>query len=153
MARLVRLSLILGGSAALGGCFPALTAVQPKVRLTVVDPRGVPVDGASFTLATFRQPFPRDATTVRTTHWTEQNGTLVLRKRRKWMWQVLLPDGGTWYTWVYCIEKPGFKAVAVTKPTFAEPITVVLEDSPMGSECVWPDARDSYWNVRTSDAP
>jgi hypothetical protein len=146
-----RLSLILGSSIALGGCFPALKPVQPTARVTVVDSRGVAVEGARFTLATFRQPFPLPHATVLTTYRTDRDGRLTLRKKRRWVWQILLPDGVTWYTWAYCIEKPGFKATAVTEPMFEEPITVVLEDAPVASECVWPSERDLYWQVRTSD--
>jgi hypothetical protein len=146
-----RLFLILASSLALGGCYPALKAVQPKVTLTVVDSRGVAIEAASFTLATFRQPFPFPHSTVLTTHRTDHDGRLALRKRREWIWQILLPDGVTWFTWAYCIEKPGFKATAVTAPLFDEPITVVLEDAPLASECVWPGEQEAYWDVRTSD--
>lgn len=79
-----RLFLILGSSMALGGCYPALKAVQPKVKLTVVDSRGVAIEGASFTLATFHQPFPFPHSTVLTTYRTDHEGSLALRKRREW---------------------------------------------------------------------
>ena len=137
---------------ALGACFPALKPVQPRVSLKVTDSRGVALEGARFTLATFRQPFPFPHTTVLTTYHTDRGGSLAVRKKRKWVWQIMLPDGVTWYTFAYCIEKDGYRAIAETEPAFGEPLTVVLADAPGRSECVWPRDGEAYWQVRTTES-
>jgi len=136
---------------ALCACYPALTAVQPRVDLSVADTSGAPIEDAAFTLATFKQPMPSAANAIRVTYRTDERGYLTLPKRRKWVWQVVLPDGMTWYTWAYCVEKPGYRATAEIDASFGEPIAIVLEDTSAPSECVWPSGDEAYWRVRTSD--
>jgi hypothetical protein len=132
-------------------CYPALTAVQPRVDLRVTDTRGAPIEDAAFTLVTFKQPFRSAETALRATYRTDESGSLTLPKRRRWVWQVVLPDGMTWYTWAYCVEKPGYKATAESDESFGEPIAIVLEDATAPSACVWPSDNEAYWHVRTSD--
>ena len=131
----------------LGGCYPALEVARPKVELTVVETTGRAVDDATVTLATFRFPFPLAERTAFATYRTDAGGNLRIRKRRKWVWQVALPDGIQWYGWAYCVEKPGYRAVAAVEPDFAEPHTVVLEQSMRRSVCEWPAEDELYHQV------
>jgi hypothetical protein len=135
------------GCVALSACYPALKVMRPRVDLTVRDVSGAAVADATFTIATYRYPFPSARSMSLASYQTERSGVLKLRKRRDWLWQVLLPDGVRWYDWAYCVEKPGYRAVAAVEPDFGEPITVVLEPFPRPSNCDWPTAEEPYYEV------
>jgi hypothetical protein len=143
-----RVVLVLVGALGLTGCYPALKVVRPKVDLTVRDAGGGAVENAAVTLATFQYPFPFAHSTALTTYQTDAAGALSLRKRRKWLWQVLLPDGVRWYNWAYCIEKSGYRAVAAVEPDFSEPLVVVLEPSATSSVCKWPTDGEAYYQLK-----
>ncbi len=142
-----RIIAALTVAAVTGGCFPAVTAKQPRVELTVRDERGAPVPGASFTLATYRYPFPMASSTTFAKFETDAAGRLEVRKRRDFYVQVALPDGGRWYGWAYCLEKPGYRAIAAVAPDFSRALSVVLEPSPTPSVCKWLDANQPYNQV------
>ena len=136
-----------------GGCYPGLPVVRPSTTIAVVDAEGRAVPDADVTIATFRQPFPFPRSTVRTTYRTNEAGVLNVKQKRKWQLQVMLPDGYGWYTWLYCVEKPGYRAVASTEiEDRIGPITVVLQPSPSRrSLCVWPSEQRPYWEVVVAD--
>ena len=93
LAQIVGRAFVTGASCAtLCACYPAFKAVQPDVTLRVTDTSGAPIAGAAFTLATFEQPFTRSNDVVRATYRTDEDGYLSLPKKRKWVWQVVLPD-------------------------------------------------------------
>ena len=143
-----RAGLVIAVAFVLDGCYPALKVIRPRVDLTVRDAAGAPVENASVTLATFHYPFPSPRSTMLARYETDGAGALSLRKRRKWLWQILLPDGVRWYGWAYCVEKPGYRAVAAVEPDFKGPMTVVLEPSTKTSACKWPVSGDeSYYAV------
>jgi hypothetical protein len=127
--------------------------VQPKSSFAVVTSDGEPIENARITLATYRWPFPRPATTVLTTFRTDEEGELHLRSRRRWHWQIALPDAWTAYTWGYCVEKAGFRAVAspeIDKRIGA--VTVTLEAASTLSVCAWPeDDGQAYWQVAVEE--
>lgn len=129
------------------GCYPALKVVRPRVDLVVQDSEGKGLQGAAFTLATYHYPFPMASSTTLTTHQTGVAGDLKLNKRRKWLWQIALPDGIRWYDWAYCVEKPGYRAVVAVEPDFTEPIAVMLERSTTSSVCDWPTVDEPYYQV------
>ena len=134
-----RWCLVVACAVVSGGCYPGLPVVQPRSSFTVVTFDGERVHNARVTLATYSWPFPRPTTTLLTTFRTDEAGELNLRTRRKWHWQVALPDASTAYSWGYCVEKPGFHAVA--SPEMHERIgavTVTLEAASAPSTCVWP---------------
>jgi hypothetical protein len=135
------------GCLALGACFPALKVVQPRADFIVRDAAGAAVENAAVTLATFRYPFPFARSTTLATYRTDMTGTVSLRKKRKWLWQVLLPDGVSWYNWAYCVEKPGYRAAAAVEPDFGEPLAVVLEAAAKPSVCEWPGGDEPYHQV------
>jgi len=128
-----------------GGCYPALKVVQPKAQFTLVDSTGAPIEDAKIMLTTYRQPFGALHPSVATFR-TDARGTVALKSERKWHMQVVLPDGITWYTWAYCIEKSGYLAVASQQPNFKEPVGLTLERSDQQSVCRPPD--DSDWAPR-----
>jgi hypothetical protein len=146
-----RLVLTLIACAELCACYPALKTEQPKVRLSVRDPSGAPVAGASFTLATNRYPFPMSASTTFATFETDELGMLRVPKRRDWLVQVMLPDGIRWYDWAYCIEKPGYRAVAAVEPDSFRSLEVVLEPSATPSVCKWPTGDESYYQLEVGE--
>jgi hypothetical protein len=131
--------LLLGCSAILwlAGCYPALRTVQPNVKLFVQDAGGHPVVDATFTLATYRYPFPSQATTKFARYKTDSAGALSIPRRSGWQMEILLPDGSAWYAWAYCIEKEGYRAVAVAEASFKKSMTVVLQPHPESSYCEW----------------
>lgn len=146
-----RVISVLAVAVATAGCYPALMTQQPDVKLTVRDTRGVPVSGASFTLATYRFPFPTPGTTTFAKFATDAAGGLRVPKRRDLLVQVALPDGGRWYNWAYCIEKPGYRAIAAVEPDLTSDVSVVLEESATPSVCKWPTADQSYYQVEVGE--
>ena len=131
----------------LAGCYPALRTVQPEMELVVQDTNGRPVESATFTLATYRYPFPHQRTTNFSRHETDSAGTLAIPRRREWKLEVLLPDGSSWYAWGYCIEKAGYRAIAVAETDFEKPVTAVLQPYVGSSRCKWPTKGEPYYGV------
>jgi len=68
---------------------------------------------------------------------------VTLKRKRKWEWNVYLPDGASWYEWDLCVEKVGFVSAALAEPEFREPIRLVLSASSERMECRWPE--NSNW--------
>jgi hypothetical protein len=134
--------------AGLTGCYPALKVSQPNVRLIVRDAQGEPVQNATVTLATYRNTLPALYPATVATYQTDAAGKLSLRKRRTWEWQLMLPDGMVWYSWAYCIEKPGYRAVASVQPDFSKPDVVVLEQSATASRCKWRSESEWQYQVK-----
>jgi hypothetical protein len=132
----------------LAGCYPAFRTVQPKVDLVVQDLNGRPVENATFTLATYRYPFPTQRTTEFDRYETDSAGAVSISRRGKWQMEVLLPDGSNWYAWGYCIEKAGYRAIAVAETRFKEKLTIVLQPHPGSSQCKWPTAGEAYYGVK-----
>lgn len=131
--------LILGSMLWLSGCYPAFRTSQPRVELVVVDPNGSPVQGATFTLASYRYPFVVPATTRFARHETDAAGAVSIAMRGDWQMEALLPDGSSWYVWRYCIEKTGYRAIASPETRkIKRPLTIVLEPHPGTSQCKWP---------------
>jgi hypothetical protein len=133
---------------ALSGCYPALRTEQPEVVLRVRDENGRPIKDATFTLATYRYPFPSSRTTTFVTQYTDAGGVVSLSKKRKWQWELLLPDGSAWYGWGFCLEKPGYRAVASADAAFDGAAEVILKESLGPSRCKWPSGRESYYDLK-----
>lgn len=132
----------------LAGCYPAFRTVRPNVNLVVHDVKGAPVENATFTLATYRYPFPSSTTTRFALYETDTTGAVSIPRRGEWQMEVLLPDGSGWYAWGYCIEKAGYRAVAVAETGFEESLTVVLQPHPGSSRCRWPAEGEAYYGVK-----
>jgi hypothetical protein len=131
------------------GCYPALRTVQPTAKVVVHDPAGRALENATFTLATYRYPFPSPRSTQLARFQTDSAGAVSIPWRGIVQMEVLLPDGSACYQWGYCIEKAGYGAVAVAEAKFDEPLSVVLQPHPAASRCQWPGAEDdSYWGVK-----
>lgn len=143
-----RIAVALGSMLWLAGCYPAFRTVQPRVDLIVLDPSGDPVQGATFTLATYRYPRAVPATTNFARHETDAAGTVSIPRRGDWQMEILLPDGSSWYGWRYCVEKAGYRAIASAETTkFSRPLTVVLEPREGASKCKWPGEGEAYYHV------
>lgn len=132
----------------LAGCYPAFRTVQPKVELVVQDSTGRPVGSATFTLATYRYPFPSQTTTKFTRYETDSAGAISIPRRGEWQMEVLLPDGSSWYAWRYCIEKAGYRAIASAETRSIDPLTIVLEPHVGSSHCKWPGEGEAYYRVK-----
>jgi hypothetical protein len=143
--------LVLFTSLLVSGCYPALKTEQPKLRVTVRDASGAPVPDAAFTLATYRYPFPTAASTTFAKFATDGAGEVRVPRRRDWLVQLALPDGIRSYDWAYCIEKPGYRAVAAVEPDFSEAVTVSLERSTTPSVCKWPAVDQSYYELTVGE--
>jgi hypothetical protein len=130
--------VILGFGVA--GCVPVLQTVQPSADITVTDSESVPLENAKVFLATIRGPFgPRTLAEFL----TDADGRVTFGRVRKWERIVFLPDGVSWYEWDLCVERVGFRALAVGEPEFREPIHVVLQATANNSECRWPES--PFW--------
>lgn len=150
-ATAARLVLAFAACGVLCACYPALKTEQPKVRLSVSDAGGMPLAGVSFTLATFRYPFPTARSTTFAKFETDDEGQLRVRQRRDLLMQMALADGSGWYDWAYCIEKPGYRAVVAIEPDFSNEIAVVLQASATPSVCKWPTDEQSYRQVEIGE--
>lgn len=139
---------ILGSTLWLSGCYPAFRTVQPRVELVVVDPSGSPVEGATFTLASYRYPRAVPATTKIARYETDSAGTLSIPMRGDWQMEALLPDGSSWYVWRYCIEKTGYRAIASAETRrIKRPLTLVLQPHQGSSQCKWPGEGEAYYQL------
>jgi hypothetical protein len=145
----LRLSLIvvMTPCVLLAGCFPAPVPVQPKAQFLVRDANGHPIENAVVTLATHRMPFPSASERTLSHFRTDAAGKVTLKTKRTWELQVMLPDGSSWYEWIYCIEKPGHRAVFSTSPDFGKPVVAFLEYSEKRSACKWPTDDQMYHEV------
>jgi len=143
----------LGSMLWLTGCYPAFRTVQPKVKLVVQDPSGRPVEGATFTLATYRYPFVLPATTKLDRYETNAAGVVSIPRRGDWQMEILLPDGSSWYVWRYCIEKAGYRAIASEETRRIDvPLTVVLEPYQGSSRCRWPGEGEAYYDLEVIES-
>ena len=129
----------------LAGCYPALRTVQPRARFVVQDASQHPIEGAAVMLGTRHMWF--GAKTL-TQFRTDAVGKVSLRATHRWEWQVMGPDGFSWYGWSYCIEKQGYRAVAELNPVFRKPVIVVMERTEKRSACAWPTADEPPGPVR-----
>jgi hypothetical protein len=144
LAHIIVLKFCVG----LAGCFPAPVTVQPKAQFLVRDAGGQPIQGASVTLATHRMPFPSNRTRTLRQYETDAAGKVSLRTKRTWEWKVLLPDGSSWYSWIYCIDKPGYRPVFSVQPDFSTTVIATLERSDQRLVCQWPTDNESYYDLR-----
>ena len=129
----------------LAGCYPAFRTVQPKVKLMVVDPSGRPVEGATFILATYHSRAP---VTTFAGYETDVAGAVSIPFRGDWRMEALLPDGSSWYVWRYCVEKPGYRAIASEQTRRIKvPLTVVLEPHHGSSQCSRPAEGERYFEL------
>ena len=60
---------------------------------------------------------------------TDHEGKVEFGKQHAWAMQVMLPDGGTSYTWSLCVSKPGFEAIPMVSMKFNEVIKVAMYPS------------------------
>jgi hypothetical protein len=122
--------------------------MRPKARFLVQDASGQPIEDATITLATHRMRFGER---VLTQYRTDAAGKVSLRAKHTWKWQILLPDGVTWYEWIYCIDKPGYRPAFEVNPDFSKPVVAVLERSEQRLVCKWPAADQSYWQLSVAE--
>ncbi len=120
----------------LAGCVPTLLTAQPKAEIVVTDTSGAPMRAATVTLGTVEMHGIVGRLT-RHEFLTDHHGKVAIKRKLKWAVQVLLPDGGVGYWSTLCVARPGFRAVAIVKPEFGEPIRVSLVPSSIKSECHW----------------
>lgn len=82
---------------------------QPTVHLSIQDQHGRPVEGAVFHFAKYSiSMLPRqEVNTIE----TDARGDVELESERKWQFFFLAPDSGQFWSWSWCIDKPGFSAV------------------------------------------
>ena len=147
--RLKHVPFAVGAMLCLSGCYPALRTVQPTAKIVVHDDAGRPLENATFTLATYRYPFPSPRSTQLAQFQSDAAGAVSIPWRGVVQMEVLLPDGSAWYQWGYCIEKAGYGAVAVAEEKFDQPLSVVLQPHPGSSKCEWPGENDGpYWGVK-----
>jgi hypothetical protein len=129
-------SLAIVVSLALTGCYPALRATQPHARFSVQDTDKHPIEGATIMLATWRGWYGRQTVEE---YRTDAAGKFLLPSKHSWEWQIMLPDGRSWYEFSYCIEKPGYRAISEPRPNFRKRLTIVMERTNKHSACAWPD--------------
>jgi hypothetical protein len=136
----------------LAGCYPAFRTVQPRLKVVVMDPAGRPVENATFTLVTYREPM--GARPKLTRYQTDSAGALFIPRRGQWQMEILLPDGSSWYSWGYCVEKAGYRAIAVPWKELKSPLKIVLEPRSGSSQCKWAREGEDYRDVTVvEDAP
>ena len=117
--------LVCGSMLLLSGCFPAFRTIQPKVQFVVQDPAGRPVENATFTFATYTGRRPSMMQVDR--YQTSAAGVVSIRKRGKVQLIIAMPDATPTYDWAYCVEKEGYRALAVQWFRPKDRMTVTLE--------------------------
>jgi hypothetical protein len=139
-------ALVLG--LGLSGCWPALKVVQPRAEVRVTSAGGQPIEGAEVTFVR-ANVFPRWHE-VLGEYSTNANGAVRLPLRLKWHMQIMLPDAYTSYSWAYCVERDGYRAIMASLERWRRPSVVLLSPSLIPSMCIPPD--EGYPFLRVSDA-
>ena len=122
--------------ATLSGCYPSILTSRPKAEIIVTDESGAPLEGATVTLGTTEWHGIGGPTTFEKFS-ADHEGRVKFGKQHAWAMQVMLPDGGTSYTWSLCVSKPGFEAIPMVSMKFDEVIKVAMYPSALASECEW----------------
>jgi len=120
----------------LSGCYPSFLTSRPEAEIIVTDETGVPLESATVTLGTMEWHGVGGQNTFEKFS-TDREGKVEFGKQHAWAMQVMLPDGGTSYTWSMCISKPGFEAIPMASIKFNEVIKVAMYPSAVASECEW----------------
>lgn len=142
-----RLLLAMVGLVAVTGCYPAVRKEQPKLDVRIRDEHGHSIRDATVTFATYRHPF--GGMTGFDTYQTDATGVVSIRRKLRWQMEALLPDGSSWYSWQFCVEKPGYQAFASAgSRNFERAMKVVLQASQVPSSCQWLGREGRYHDVR-----
>jgi hypothetical protein len=120
----------------LSGCYPSFLTSRPDLEIIVTDESGVPIEGATVTLGTMEWRGVVGKTTLEE-FVTDREGKVEFDSQRRWVMQLMLPDGDTRYSWSLCFSKPGFEAIPKTLWKFNEVIKVAMYPSAAASECEW----------------
>ena len=96
-------------AAALSGCIVWPTMTRPALELSIRDPEGHPVDGARVHFAQYSISMLRSHTLSQVE--TDRRGVVAWSSEREWQVFILAPDSGHFWSWSWCIEKPGYQAV------------------------------------------
>jgi len=120
----------------LSGCFPSILTSRPGAEIIVTDEFGAPLEGATVTLATMEWHGVGGQNTFEKFS-TDHEGRVEFGKQHAWAMQVMLPDGGTSYTWSLCVSRPGFEAIPMVSMKFNEVIKVAMYPSAVASGCEW----------------
>ena len=83
------------------GCYPSFLTSRPEAEIIVTDESGAPLGGATVTLAT-REWHGIGGQNTFEKFSTDHEGRVEFGKQHVWAMQVMLPDGGTSYTWFCC---------------------------------------------------
>jgi hypothetical protein len=132
----------------LSGCWPALKVVQPRAEVKVTGAAGETIEDAKVMFVR-ANVFP-GWHEVLGERLTDASGTVKLPLRLKWHMQIMLPDAYTSYSWAYCVERAGYRAVIAPLERWRRPSTASLNRSLTQTTCVPPDAE--YPFLRVSDA-
>lgn len=135
---LERFCFAIGWAATLSGCMVWPTMIRPAVQLSIRDPQGQPIEGASFHFAKYSiSMVPR---THVSTIATDELGAVAFDSERKWQFFFLAPDSGQFWSWSWCIEKTGFQAVFANDlrtDSRARSTTIVLTPTTNAERCRW----------------
>ena len=143
--------------AALSGCVVWPTMTRPALELSIHDPEGRPVEGARVHFAQYSISMLPGHTLSEVE--TDQRGTVAWGSEREWQVFILAPDSGHFWSWSWCIEKPGYQAVLGNdlRTNRGKRVTEILL-TPTSEEqaCVW-QSRPPAFEVRvggpTSNSP
>lgn len=123
----------------LSGCAPWPTTTQPEVNLFVVDEVGNPISGARVFFASYKIAITPESTIV--TGKTNNQGMFHLERTAYTQMVIFAADGGHFFDWSYCIEKPGLQAIArnsLSESYFSEgSIVEKMNISSETQECKW----------------
>jgi hypothetical protein len=131
----------------LSGCWPALKVVQPRAEVRVTSEAGQPIEGAEVTFVR-ANVFPGWHDVLGASS-TDASGTVRLPLRLKWHMQIMLPDAYTSYSWAYCVERDGYRAVIAPLERWSRPTVAMLNPSVTESTCIPPD--ESHPLLRVSE--
>jgi hypothetical protein len=123
---------------ALPGCAVWPTMTRPTIQLSVRDEQGRPVEGATVHFATYSISFAsRDSAE---NFETDANGAVAMDGKRERQFFFLAPDGGQFWSWSWCIDKPGFEPVLANDlraGKAARTAAVVLLRTDGQRRCTW----------------
>jgi hypothetical protein len=118
---------------ALGGCvpYPTYRRTRPEVRLTILDARQRPIEGARVTLVSTSHPYGT-LRSIDTTQ-TGPDGTAGFEGERKLGVEVTFMDHKEILFWNWCVEKQGFVTHFTSGPrtkVFEDESTIALRAGP-----------------------
>lgn len=96
----------------LAGCYPIYKTLQPSARVTVVDERGKPIEGAEVILITSSYPYGHERR--REAQMTDRRGVAEFSSRSEWRGETLMLHGIEDFFWNWCVLKPGFSTHRTT---------------------------------------